>query len=189
MKKGFTIIELLIVVTIIVTISGLLLVGVRNAQISARDGKRIADISQIKKFLTSYYIDPQFSKFPDSVPSPNNPESCKDWEVGNRVVQGNFLKAVVDSKYATNLPLESGVINGTLCTYKYRRWLNPPCAPPGTYAFIYGRCEGGNCTTNETPQWCDNNCGQIPECVDDKGGKDAEKIFYILKEGAGDATF
>lgn len=186
MKRGFTIIELLIVVTIIVTISGLLLVGVRNAQISARDGKRIADISQIKKFLTSYYIDPQFSKFPDSVP--NNSAFCGDWEVGNRAVPGNFLKAVIDSKYATNLPLESGVINGTLCTYKYRRWTNPPCAPPGTYAFIYARCEGANCTTNETPPWCNDSC-EIAECKDVAGGKDAEKILYILKEGAGDATF
>lgn len=181
MKKGFTIIELLIVVTIIVIISSLVLVGVRNAQTSARDGKRIADISQIKKSIASYYVDPQFSKFPDSKA---NAEGYPDWEVGNREIGGNFLKVLVDNKYATLIPTEAGQVKDDKFSFRYRKWTNPPCAPAGTYAFLYARCEGTNCTTNETPSWCNDSC-DIPECK----VPDAEKILYILKEGAGDATF
>jgi prepilin-type N-terminal cleavage/methylation domain-containing protein len=191
MKKGFTIIELLIVVTIIVIISSLVLVGVRNAQVSARDGKRIADISQIKKSIASYYIDPQFSKFPPSTPNAVA-QGCGNWQVGNREIAGGFLNDLVTGKYATVIPLEVGKIKNDPCTYKYLLRTIPAgslCAPAGKYAFIFARCEGTNCTTNESPSWCNNTCGtDIPECTDDFG-KDSEKILYILKEGAGDAIF
>ncbi|OGV89935.1 hypothetical protein A2Z41_02790 [Microgenomates group bacterium RBG_19FT_COMBO_39_10] len=50
-KKGFTLIELLVVMTIIAVLSGLALVSYQGARKSARDGKRKADLEQIRSGL------------------------------------------------------------------------------------------------------------------------------------------
>lgn len=51
MKKGFTLIELLVVISIIGILMGLLLVSFQGARTSARDGKRKADLEQIRSAL------------------------------------------------------------------------------------------------------------------------------------------
>lgn len=54
-RKGFTLIELLVAMTIIAVLSGLALVSFQGARKSARDGKRKADLEQIRSALEMCY--------------------------------------------------------------------------------------------------------------------------------------
>ena len=54
-KKGFTLIEMLIVITIIALLSGLILRGLGGALPKTRDTKRIGDLKNIQGSLELYY--------------------------------------------------------------------------------------------------------------------------------------
>lgn len=56
-KKGFTLIELLIVMTIIAILAGLALVSYQSARKSARDGKRKAELEEVRSALEMYRAD------------------------------------------------------------------------------------------------------------------------------------
>lgn len=66
-KKGFTIIELLVVITIIGIVSGIIVASINSAKAKGRDAKRIADISVIQLALERYYDDPANKKYPSSL--------------------------------------------------------------------------------------------------------------------------
>ncbi len=55
MRKGFTLIEILIVVAIIALLAGTVLVGFAPATRQGRDTKRIADLRQVQNSLELYY--------------------------------------------------------------------------------------------------------------------------------------
>lgn len=55
LRKGFTLIEMLVVVAIISILAGIVLTGVTGFQANARDTKRIADLKQIQNYLELYY--------------------------------------------------------------------------------------------------------------------------------------
>lgn len=54
-KKGFTLIEMLIVVTIIALLASLILVGMGGARAKTRDSRRIADLHNVMNALELYY--------------------------------------------------------------------------------------------------------------------------------------
>jgi len=54
-KKGFTLIEMLIVVAIIGILSALILVGLSSFRTRGRDARRIADVKQVQNGLEIYY--------------------------------------------------------------------------------------------------------------------------------------
>lgn len=54
MKRGFTIIELLVVVAIIAVLSAVILVSFSDARLKSRDAKRLSDMREIKKALALY---------------------------------------------------------------------------------------------------------------------------------------
>lgn len=53
--SGFTLIELLVVIAIIGILSSIILASLSGARMRGRDGRRIADISQLKLALELYY--------------------------------------------------------------------------------------------------------------------------------------
>ncbi len=57
MRKGFTLIEMLVVVAIIGLLSSTILVGLGNARSKARDARRISDLRQIQTGLENYYVE------------------------------------------------------------------------------------------------------------------------------------
>ncbi len=54
-KNGFTLIEMLIVVTIIALLSSVILVGLQPARTAARDARRIVDLNEVKNGLELYF--------------------------------------------------------------------------------------------------------------------------------------
>ena len=54
---GFTLVELLVVITIIAILTGLSVSSYTSAQIKARDSQRKSDLDQISKALMLYYAD------------------------------------------------------------------------------------------------------------------------------------
>lgn len=63
-NKAFTLIELLIVISIIGLLSSVILASLKSARAKARDAKRAQDMRQIQMALTLYYDDN--NKFPDT---------------------------------------------------------------------------------------------------------------------------
>jgi general secretion pathway protein G len=55
-NKGFTIIELIVVISIITILSSIIFININNVRIKSRDVKRIADLKQIQKALELYKI-------------------------------------------------------------------------------------------------------------------------------------
>jgi len=56
-KKGFTLVELLVVISIIGLLSTIAIVSLGSARQKARDTKRIADMKQVSTALEQYYAD------------------------------------------------------------------------------------------------------------------------------------
>jgi prepilin-type N-terminal cleavage/methylation domain-containing protein len=56
-KKGFTLIEILIVVAIIAILASVVLVGLGPTQQAGRDARRISDLSEVQNGLELYYND------------------------------------------------------------------------------------------------------------------------------------
>lgn len=60
--KGFTLIELMVVITIIAILSTIALFGISKVQASARDAKRASNLNGVRTALERYYADNQ--KYP-----------------------------------------------------------------------------------------------------------------------------
>ena len=56
-RKGFTIVELLIVIVVIAILAAISLVAYNGTQARANDSKRVNDFSAIQKALRMYYVD------------------------------------------------------------------------------------------------------------------------------------
>ena len=63
-KKGFTLIELMVVVAIMGLLAALAVISLNNARQRARDARRISDIKQVQTALELYYLDNH--EYPDS---------------------------------------------------------------------------------------------------------------------------
>lgn len=67
MKKGFTLVELLVVISIIGTLVAILLPNLMGARERARDAQKIQDANAIKNALRMYYNDNQAYPTPKGV--------------------------------------------------------------------------------------------------------------------------
>ena len=54
-KKGFTLIEMLIVIAIISILASVFLVGLRGFRAGAYDARRLADLQKVQSYLEIYY--------------------------------------------------------------------------------------------------------------------------------------
>ncbi|MEX0689854.1 MAG: type II secretion system protein [Candidatus Paceibacterota bacterium] len=66
-SKGFTLIEMLIVIAIIGLLSSIVIVGLTGAREEARDSRRVAEIRQIQNLLELNYS--SNTGYPDSLPA------------------------------------------------------------------------------------------------------------------------
>jgi len=54
-QKGFSTLELLVVIVIILILAGISIIALNGQRAKARDAKRISDINQIRTVLEFYY--------------------------------------------------------------------------------------------------------------------------------------
>ena len=66
-NHGFTLVELLIVMSILGVLATMIASGFRSSQARGRDVQRKSDLKQIASALEIYYSD--YSKYPDSLPA------------------------------------------------------------------------------------------------------------------------
>jgi general secretion pathway protein G len=91
-RKGFTLIEMLIVVAIIAILAGSVLVGLGPVQRQGRDSRRIADLRQVQNALELYYN--KCGYYPGDAAAPSCPGSWAnpaDWAALSTVVKTSGL--------------------------------------------------------------------------------------------------
>lgn len=89
-KKGFALIELLVVIFIIALLAALILAATQSARARGRDGRRKADLDSIKKAIELYRSD-FGGNVPDCVSPPCLSTAGSNWIPG---ISPNFIGAV-----------------------------------------------------------------------------------------------
>lgn len=107
-QRGFTIVELLIVIVIIAILAAITIVAYNGIQQRARDSQRLQDVVAMQKALNLYKIDN--GSLPASAPNPGN----STWEIST---DPGFLASV--STYAGGKTF-ADPINTTNSSYWYR---------------------------------------------------------------------
>lgn len=85
--KAFTIIELIVVISIISILSAIVIINIQHTLAKARDAKRLSDMATIQKALELYKI--------KNGQYPNNADSdCLGWDIGNKT-ESAFISSLV----------------------------------------------------------------------------------------------
>ena len=158
-KTGFTLIEVLFVITIVAMLAMVVFIAVGNAQKKARDAVRKTDLAEIQKALDIYYYDnPAAGEYPGEGGCDSSKGTCgacpclgNDWSAGS----GIWDKLVTDNQIIRILPKDP--FNNS--TYYY--WYEPTCDEIDAG----GDCLGEGC------------CGYRLGCWLELGGD------YVLKRG------
>jgi len=116
-KQGFTIIELLVVATLIALISTVVLGSLGTAKAKARDSERITEMQNIQKALELSYITtgsyPVADPINDNGAGQNNPDKTK-------TSMSSILGALVTSKSITSIPFPPAQGSAIDSSYYYR---------------------------------------------------------------------
>jgi len=113
-QKGFTLVELLVVISIIGFLATSSIVTLDNARKKARDTRRLADISQIRKALEVYYQDN--NQYP-----PNTDSDYGGWDVGFYGANDTFISSLSTAKIMKNVPGDP-LFNLQASGYRYHRY-------------------------------------------------------------------
>ncbi len=137
-SKGFTLVEMLVVISIIALLAGVLLANLDSAQQKAQDAKRIADVKQIEIALRLYY-DHNYSTYPEETTT--GTEYQAGWEVS---FYPNFME-YLDQYIPTRIPKDP--INSGPTTNMFAP------RPDGTFYYAYYKYWAGygsdvGCTWN-----------------------------------------
>lgn len=130
LEKGFTLLEMIIVIGIIAIIAAAIVVLLGSARASARDVKRISDIKQIMLALDIYFEDRE--EYPGPASSYGESETnCAGYDVSSIDTDGDgkaFIEPLVLMGYLQVVP--SDPKNEALCdgfAYRYNKY------PAGTF--------------------------------------------------------
>jgi len=114
---GFTLVELLVVMTIIVVLASVGLVSYRNASQAARNGKRKADIESVRQALVLYKQD-NTGDYPQAIGG--SPTEAKFTGATDTLTTGNYLSspAPTDGSSTYNYTLYRAAANQfCVCAY------------------------------------------------------------------------
>lgn len=140
--KGFTLVEILVAISVIGLLSAIVLVSVNSARAKSRDAKRKAEISQIQKALEMYYNDNGQYPLSGGAASPNSGWSNSNdasWATLSTAL-ASYIKLPVDP---VNSPAGWAGSAGTYTYTFYSR--NYGCAQQW-YMLVY-RLENPNITS------------------------------------------
>jgi type II secretion system protein G len=117
--RGFTLIELVVVISILAILSGVLVPRVSSHLESARDARRLTDIKALRSAIEQYFLDR------GSYPPANANSLFGGWDVSN---DGDFIRVLSEEGYLEN-DLADPVNDGT---YHYRYYVYEK----GSYACV-----------------------------------------------------
>ncbi len=124
-KRGFTLIELVVVISVLAILSGVLVPRVTNHMKSARDARRLADIKTIRNAVEQYYMDK------GEFPAANANALFGGWDVSH---DGNFITVLQESGYLEDTP--SDPINNATYHYRYHVYEAGTYSCDGTERFF-----------------------------------------------------
>ena len=116
-RKGFTLIEILVVVSIIASISSVVLVGIKAAQASGRDAARTSNSLQVRNALALYQNDH------NGVPAGSAAAGCTQKTINSTITwdcKGSSVATVLSPlvpTYISHIPVEMVSTNGL--SYEY----------------------------------------------------------------------
>jgi len=112
-SKGFTLIEMLIVIAVISILAGIVLVGITGFQSSARDTKRVGDLRSIQNNLELYFT--RCGHYPTSGTCGNPSTTGLEWDAleTELVAQG-----IISADRLANDP-QNNPSNSASPTYEY----------------------------------------------------------------------
>lgn len=178
--KGFTILELLLILIIITILAGVVISASLEGLARSRDARRTQELYQISRALQLYYS--IYNYFPDVTDKDCSIDGI-DWDRGNKIEPNDpFLQPLVKEGLLDVTPREwkGEKIHNKNCVYRYAK-VNNPCGCTGVYAILYASCESRYCPTNERPGCCTNPKG-YPDNVKPDGSDDSYDIAIFLKE-------
>jgi len=109
-KRGFTLIELVVVISILAILSGVLVPRVKDHMKAAKDAKRLSDIKTIRNAVEQYYMDK------GEYPAANTNSTYGGWDVSN---DGGFIEVLQETGYLDDVLADP--VNDP--TYHYRYYL------------------------------------------------------------------
>jgi len=183
-RKGFTLIELVVAVAIILVIASIVLVGVMRGKVGARDKQRIADLNTIAQALSQYYT--QNGSYPywemtknekgifnrqtsgdcgDAYPCIYDATSGSSW----RVFMDNFLKS-----------RPTAPKKGQTMQYFYNA--SPDNSVPPTHFALGVRLEGSSYTAskNNSDPWYTTGYCRASACQPQFPGDNSDVWFYVV---------
>ncbi|MBP6891202.1 type II secretion system protein [Candidatus Parcubacteria bacterium] len=182
--KGFTLIELIIVIAIISLLAMIITYSIVGAQQKARDTKRIAELSDIGKAIGIYQ-----SMNAGKLPVSGAGNITNYWDTGC-IEDNNFLNDLTVEGLAKTIPRSIAIPDpsgfsylylGAGC-YRYRYFDstyggNGVCNDGSGYGVLYTACESKTCPVGEI----DRDCPQWPyDEGKSYGGKDIDNQVYMI---------
>jgi prepilin-type N-terminal cleavage/methylation domain-containing protein len=134
-RSGFTLVELMIVITVIAILSTMALFGLTGAQKSARDTQRMQIMNAIRSNLEKYYAD-----------KGGYPQPTGWYHATLTTYLFNGLSTGYLDTYVTGALTDPGCGGGT--TYNVKA-VTSPCGTT-VYAYTYGPVAGATCTAPAT---------------------------------------
>ena len=152
-QKGFTIVELLIVIVVIAILAAITIVAYNGVQARAHDSKREADGNGIKKALEVYRV--ANNRYPLTAYTGGG--SVGGWESSHNEDPGEFIADLKNYGYASGTPVDP--TNSVSNEYRYYRY---PAGYAGCDAsrgpfFVFGirDMEATSGAASSSPGW---NC-------------------------------
>ena len=109
-RNGFTLVELIVVVSILAILAGALIPRITNRMAQSRDAQRLADIRTIKSAVDQYFVDK------GNYPAAHQNSAFGGWDVSQ---DGDFIPELVAAGYLKSAPRDP--LNDD--TYQYRYYV------------------------------------------------------------------